>query len=169
MNLRIAGASLCAFYFLHCAATPTKWHFIDNVNLIFHEAGHTIFFVFGEFISICMGSGFQVFLPFSIAVYFFYTKQSFAGTVTLMWVGENLITVSVYAGDALLQQLALLGGDSVIHDWNYILSTLGVLQYTSQIAQAIFLLGVCTILLGILHTALAIYRECVLRSRLASS
>ena len=96
-----------------------------------------------------MGSGFQVLLPLSIAGYFFYTRQRFAGAITLMWVGQNLINVSVYAGDALVMQLPLLGGDSVIHDWNWLLSTLNVLRYTSQIAFIINGLGFLTIILGI--------------------
>ncbi len=159
LYMRIVGASLCAFYFLQCARTPTQWHFIDGVNLIFHEAGHTIFILFGQFISVCMGSGLQVLLPFSVAMYFFYTAQSFAGAITLMWVGQSLINVSVYAGDARSTQLPLLGGDSVIHDWNYILSTLGVLQYTTQIADTLFTLGMLLISMGIIHASLLIYRE----------
>ena len=124
---RIAGTILASAYFLHYAFTPTEWHAIDIVNLIFHEAGHTIFSFFGEFIHIAMGSGFQVLLPLSIAGYFFYTRQRYAGAITLMWVGQNLINVSVYAGDAISMNLPLLGGDSVIHDWNWLLSTLGIL------------------------------------------
>ena len=148
--MRLFGASIFSLYFINYILTAKQWHFIDTVNLIFHEAGHTIFSFFGEFIHIAMGSGFQVLLPLSIALYFFYTKQPFSGAVCLMWVGQNLINVSIYAGDAIVMQLPLLGGDAVIHDWNYLLSTLRVLNYTPEIAETIYVAGILTIFLGII-------------------
>ncbi len=51
-------------------------------------------------------------------------------------------------------QLDLLGGDFVIHDWNYLLSTLGVLRYTNIIAEIIYSLGLITIFIG---TVLSLY------------
>ena len=105
---------------------------------------------FGDFIHVAMGSGLQVFLPLSIAIYFFYTQQRFAGAMCLMWVGESITDVSVYAGDAIAMQLPLLGGDSVIHDWNYLLSSMHVLRYTPQIAATLSAIGFFTVLLGII-------------------
>jgi hypothetical protein len=148
--VRIIGAAIASAYFLYYAFTARNWHFIDNANLIFHEAGHTIFSFFGEFIKIAMGSGFQVLLPLSIALYFFFTRQRYAGAMTLMWVGQNLINVSVYAGDAIAMQLPLLGGDSVIHDWNWLLTYLGILNWTPVVAMILNTAGFCTIVLGIL-------------------
>lgn len=145
----LAGASVANLYSLYYAFTPTEWHFIDTVDLIFHEAGHTIFGFFGEFIRIAMGSGFQILLPFSIALYFFYLRQRISGAVCLMWTGMNLINVSIYAGDSIVMQLPLLGGDGVMHDWNYLLSTLGILRYTPQIAGALSALGILAIGTGI--------------------
>jgi hypothetical protein len=109
---------------------------------------------FGEFIHILMGSGFQVALPLFISLYFFYHRQNISGALCLQWVGQNLLNVSIYAGDSIKMQLPLLGGDSVIHDWNYLLTTLNVLKYTDQIAAAIYTLGTITIFVG---TMLALY------------
>lgn len=146
---RLIGATLASIYFISYALTPRDWHFIDNANLIFHEAGHTIFIFFGEFIHVLMGSGFQVLLPLGIAAYFWYTEQRFAAAMCLMWVGQNLINVAVYAGDAFAMQLPLLGGDGVMHDWNYLLTTLHLLPWTSQVAATISALGFITIATGI--------------------
>ena len=148
--VRCIGAVIASLYFLHYAFTRYDWHAIDIVNLIFHEAGHTIFSFLGEFIQIAMGSGFQILLPLSIALYFFYTRQRYAGAIVLMWVGQNLINVSVYAGDAIAMQLPLLGGDSVIHDWNWLLSNLNILNWTPVVASVLYISGFCTIVLGIL-------------------
>lgn len=138
-------ATAASSYFLYYAATSAEWHFIDSVNLIFHEAGHTIFFFLGQFGTIAMGSGFQILLPLFIASYFFYTEQRLSGAVCLMWVGQNLINVSVYAGDAIAMRLPLLGGDSVIHDWNYMLSILHMLRWTPVVAMTLYALGIMLI------------------------
>lgn len=65
-----------------------------------------------------------------------------------MWAGQNLLNVSVYASDAVAMQLPLLGGDSVIHDWNYILGTLHMLQYTSVVGTTIYVFGIITMVIG---------------------
>jgi hypothetical protein len=152
--LRVLGALIVGAYFAHCALMPTSWHFIDNANLIFHEAGHVIFFFLGHFVQVAMGSGMQILLPLSIAIYFFYHRQNYEGAVTLMWAGQNMVNVSVYAGDAIVMQLPLLGGDSVIHDWNYILSSLHALALTPYVAAVFYGCGVTAIVGGF---ALAVY------------
>jgi hypothetical protein len=42
-------------------------------------------------------------------------------------------------------QLPLLGGEDSIHDWNYMLSELGLLPSTAKIAMSIRTLGAITI------------------------
>ncbi len=158
-SARILIVLLASAYFWHCAATYTQWHFIDSVDLIFHEAGHTIFFFLGTFLNIAAGSGFQIALPLGIALYFFATQQKFSGALCLLWVGQSILNVSVYAADAKLMQLELLGGDGVIHDWNYLLSTLGLLKYTSSIAAIIHGTGIITILTGTFLAAVYTYQD----------
>jgi hypothetical protein len=142
-------------YFVHISANPEEWHFFDGVNLIFHEAGHAIFFFLGEFLQIAAGSLLQVGIPLSIVFYFFFQKKNFSSYVTLFWVGQSIVNVSVYAGDAVRMQLPLLGGVSVIHDWNYLLSSLHLLWATEYIAGFLYILGyVCyagATYLGITH------------------
>lgn len=137
----------CA-YFWYYVSTYTEWHFIDNVDLIFHEAGHTIFSFFNLFTQILAGSVFQVALPLFISIYFFFSEQKISGALCLLWVGQNLLNVSIYAGDALRMQINLLGGDGVIHDWNYLLSTVGLLNSTSTVALIIYAMGLITMFLG---------------------
>jgi hypothetical protein len=71
-----------------------------------------------------------------------------------MWVGQSIMNVSIYIKDAIVMSLPLLGGDSVIHDWNYLLSTLGMLQHTNTIASVFYYLGIVTILTGILFAVI---------------
>lgn len=144
---------VCA-YFWQYVRTYTEWHFIDGVDLIFHEAGHTIFSFFSLFIQIAAGSVFQIALPLFIAIYFFLSEQKISGALCLLWVGQNLFNVSIYAGDAMKMQIDLLGGDGVIHDWNYLLSTTGLLNSASSIASAMQITGLIVIGIG---TILSIY------------
>ncbi len=152
--IRVSLVLIVCAYFWYYAKTYTDWHFIDYVNLIFHEAGHVIFTPFGMFIKIAAGSGFQIALPLFIALYFFFKSQKISGAICLLWVGQNLLNVSIYAGDAVKMQLDLLGGDSVIHDWNYLLNATGLLGHTDTVTAIIYSLGILVMITGM---ALAIY------------
>lgn len=150
---KILTISFC-IYAWYYAWSYSAWHFIDNVNLIFHEAGHALFMFFGEYIHVAMGSGFQIILPLGIALYFFYHGQRISGSLCLLWVGQNLLNVSIYAADAQMMNLQLLGGDGVIHDWNYLLETTGILRYTHSIALILYTMGILMLSMG---TVLSIY------------
>jgi hypothetical protein len=159
MILKICFGLLAAAYFIHCAASPLDWHFIDGVNLIFHEAGHWLFSLFGIFLEILGGSINQVLIPLIIAGYFFLHRQYYSGSVTLMWAGQSLMNVSVYAGDAIKMQLPLLGGDSSIHDWNWLLIYLGQLRHAPQVAAGLAAAGWTIIVSAILYITWTLYKE----------
>ncbi len=146
--LKFALTIVACAYFWYCAYNYSQWHFIDSVNLIFHEAGHAIFFFLGEFVQVAAGSVFQVLVPFSIAFYFLYTGQRVSSGVASMWAGQSLLNVSVYARDAEAMMLPLLGGDSVGHDWQYLLGRLGTLDQTQLVANWILVSGFALIAMG---------------------
>ncbi len=139
---------LVCIYFFSISSSYNDWHFIDSVNLVFHEAGHTIFFFLGDYIRVLAGSAFQVAVPLLISIYFFINRQKISGAICLLWTGQSLLNVSVYANDAIDMQLPLLGGDSSGHDWNYLLSQAGILKYTHTIAYIIYVLGIAIISAG---------------------
>jgi len=66
----------------------------------------------------------------------------------MLWVGQNIINVSVYVGDALLQQLPLLGGDGALHDWNYLLNSVGWIFYAQKIASIFYTSGLIVIFIA---------------------
>ena len=135
--LRLIAALAAGAYFLWAVLHPMDWRMIDGVNLVIHEAGHLFFRPFGEFLMIAGGSLFQVIVPATFAVYFYYHRKNYSCALVLLWVGESLLNVSVYAGDAVEMQLPLLGGNDSIHDWNYLLDHLGWLYHTAAIAGAL--------------------------------
>lgn len=159
--MRLVGIAVSAAYFFHYLATYRDWHFIDNVNLIFHEAGHTILLqlIFGEFLHVLGGSLFQILIPFICATYFLLRQQSFSGSLLLMWMGQSIINVSLYAGDSVVQALPLLGGDNVGHDWFYLLSRTGMLIHTDTIANVLFLIGATLIVVSTVVSARFVFKE----------
>ena len=62
---------------------------LHNVNLIFHEAGHIIFGIFGEFVGFLGGALGQLIVPLIFVVAFFMKRQLFSSLVMLWWFGEN--------------------------------------------------------------------------------
>lgn len=147
-TFKIVVAILASAYFLWCAANPAQWHFIDNVNLFVHEGGHVVFSFFGWFMYVLGGSLMQVLLPTLFVIYFYRQQQYYSAALTLFWVGENLLNVSVYAGDAIKMQLSLLFGDNSIHDWNWLLVYTGQLRHTAGIAMTIQVAGTLTIIIA---------------------
>jgi hypothetical protein len=137
MAAKIALAILAAWYFLDIAKNPSEWHFLNNADLIFHEAGHTLAFFLPTFLIFLAGSAFQVIVPIVFSFYFFIKRQFYSASLILFWVGESLINVSVYAKDAIAMNLPLLGGDGTMHDWNNMLSMTGLLKYTNTIGTMI--------------------------------
>ena len=125
------------------------WHFISSVNLIIHEAGHWIFFIFGDFLYIAGGSLMQLIMPSLFIVYFFGTEQKYSGSLMFYWLAINFFSVAQYAGDSIVMQLPLLGGDGAIHDWNQLLTTMGILKDTKIVADIIYTLGILSIIAGL--------------------
>lgn len=149
---RIIITIVVTLYMLFYLNSLSEWHFIDNVNLIFHEAGHIIFGFFGEFIKFLGGTLMQLLIPAIFSVYFFRKGDNFSASLLLFWLGQNFLNVSVYAGDALSMELPLLGGGSVIHDWNYLLSTINILKYTDQVSLFLYFVGIIILIFAMVFS-----------------
>ena len=72
--------------------------YLKNVNIVFHEAGHTVFALFGDFLRTLGGSFLQVFVPLMLAAYFLSGGKKFfpeewcffgRGKVSLMSAGTS--------------------------------------------------------------------------------
>jgi hypothetical protein len=70
-------------------------------------------------------------------VYFWRTGQRWSAFVVVFWLAQSLFNVSRYAADARAQLLPLVGGEYVLHDWNWMLGRLGLLERDQQVAGAI--------------------------------
>lgn len=123
---------------------------IDNADLVIHEAGHLIFFLFGRFIHASGGTLMQIIFPSGLALYFLYNQYRTGVQVCLLWLGQNLINISVYAADARAHKLPLLGGNKVYHDWTYLLGTMGLLEYDIEVGYFFFGLAILVFIVSLL-------------------
>ncbi len=157
---KIGVLAVFSIYFLNIVFHPAEWNFLNNVNLLTHEAGHFIFMIFGNrFLVIAGGTITQIAMPLAFAFYFYLTRQNFSGALTMFWLGQNFINVSVYAGDAVARVLPLLGGDIDGHDWYNMLGMLELLPRTDFIAAVIRNIGIIIIFAAIFFGLLSSRKE----------
>ena len=124
--------------------------FIDYINLLIHEGGHGVFKVFGGFIYTLGGTLMQIIIPSMFVVYYFVKKTKFGAQAFLVWLGQNLFNISVYAADARAHKLPLLGGNKVYHDWTYILNKLGLIEYDQLIGDIFVFLGLAAFVIALI-------------------
>ena len=138
---------------------------LSRVNLVFHEAGHIIFQVLGRFMATLGGSLLQVLVPL-ICLVTFLTRHlnPFGASVTLWWVGHSLIDLAPYINDARAQRMILLGGVTGrdvpgYHDWNNILTQLGLLSWDHALARVAHLSGSVFIVLSVIWGAYLLWLQ----------
>ncbi|MDD2399031.1 MAG: hypothetical protein PHR75_00270 [Sulfurovum sp.] len=130
----------------HQTASVTEYlfsiyHFVIVQSLgIIHESGHGICYILPcpQFVMVGMGTLFQWLFPLWIAYY--YKKQ---GNIMAFWAGLFILGISVdhtawymstaHEGAILFANKSFLGVDAM-HDFHYIFSTLGVLDYEGLIS-----------------------------------
>jgi hypothetical protein len=144
---RAALAAWVIFYvlFLYQAAHGGGFLLLmDGVFVPIHEGGHLLFRFLGEFASIAGGTILQLLVPFLLATYFLFRRQSQGVAFCAFFLFEQFLPIATYMADARAQDLPLLTvGDAeyVIHDWNYLFGKLGLLEHDVQIAGAVRLIG----------------------------
>lgn len=147
---KLIFAAVLTIYFFWIAFDPMEGSFLDIVDLPVHETGHLIFRLFGEFMMIAGGSLFQVIMPAVFVGYFWWNEKYYSAAIVLFWVGQSIINVYIYAADAVVMKLVLTSGmtgsEGGFHDWNYMLTTLGLIDSTRIVAGLIRLVGTLTIL-----------------------
>jgi hypothetical protein len=148
--VKVGFIGVIGAYGVLCALSPNTYRWLDLVNLVFHEAGHAVFGLFGDFLGVLGGTLMQVLIPAIATGHFVLYGQRWSGMVTLLWVSQSLFNVSVYVKDARAQALPLLGGDDAIHDWNWLLGRLGLLSWDQVIGGAIYATGLVVFAVSIL-------------------
>jgi hypothetical protein len=146
------------FIFSSIGSNYSGQSFMHLINLPFHEAGHILFRVFGRFMATLGGSLTQLLVPLICFLTFLLkTRDPFGASVSLWWLGENLIDLAPYINDARDLNLVLLGGVTGkdvddFHDWEFIHRKLGLLEYDHLLAKTAHVIGAllmtCTVCWG---------------------
>lgn len=144
--VKAAFLAAAVFYFFTRAADRSGYGFFDNVDLVFHEAGHPIFSIFGEIIGVAGGTIMQLLVPGTLALYFLKKRDKYSAGITAMWLGQSCVNAARYAGDAVKQELPLLGGG--MHDWAYLLSLNNSLGRAQAVSDTFYYAGVAIIMAG---------------------
>ena len=131
--------------------------FLHGPLLVFHEAGHVVFRVFGEWVGVLGGTLGQLLMPAVLGVALLVrNRDPFGAAIGLWFVGVSLLDVAPYMYDALHPQLMLLTGttgEDGPHDWIYLFSSLGWLAKAQTIGTATHRLGAFVVLLAIVWGA----------------
>ena len=137
--------------------------FLHNINLIFHEAGHWIFAIFGEFIGFFGGTLMQCLIPLIVMIQFLRQRDNFSASVGLWWLGQNFLDIAPYIYDAWDRKLILLGGGTGqdrpgSHDWYYLLGETNNLENYEEIAYFVGYFGKFILFLSFVWGALILYK-----------
>ena len=124
--------TVCLIAYVGWLLVDYRYHFLDGANLLFHEAGHLVFGLLGQWPHFLGGSLGQLVFPALTAIYFFRRGQRFEAAVCGLWLGESFFYLAAYMADARDQALPLVGGH--IHDWHWMLSRLGLLESCRTLA-----------------------------------
>ncbi|MGH6630247.1 MAG: hypothetical protein ACREB3_11000 [Burkholderiales bacterium] len=125
-----------ALFLLNALLDTDGFLFIDNVNLITHEAGHLLFSYLGQTLMVWGGTLFELFVPLALAAAFLFRRQLPGAAFAGFFFFENFLYIATYMADARSQSLPLVsvGGGEAEHDWFFILSQLGLVQYDTTLA-----------------------------------
>lgn len=123
--------------------------YLHCLNLPVHETGHIVFKIFGNRVLHSLGGSlFQIIMPLVFCFALWIKPRDILGaSVALWWAFENFIDVAIYIEDALHMKLTLISGGTGaeapygFHDWNFILSEMGLLLKYDVIANATYAIG----------------------------
>jgi hypothetical protein len=129
---------------------------LGGITFLIHEAGHVVFGFAGEFVMVAGGSVLQLAAPV-LAGFILWRQSDFFGVAFAgSWLSYSLINLSSYIGDAQRQILPLLGVGSgePIHDWNYLLTAVGLMEQDRLLAALVRTAGA---LVGVVSLAVALW------------
>jgi hypothetical protein len=126
-------------------------HLTDIIFMQIHAGGHALFRVFGLTAAVAGGTFLQLFVPFALGFYFIRQRQPLGVALCMFFFFEQFLPIARYMADAQAQQLPWVSigrYESLIHDWNYLFTQLGVLSYDTVIAGIVRSIG-CLGMIGV--------------------
>lgn len=123
--------------------SPTYFNIFEWFNIMIHELGHFVFGIFNNhFIAVAGGTILACLAPLWGMITFYRQNEFFGIALCFGWLSTVLFHTAIYIADSRVMVLPSLmpGG---LHDWNYLLYRMGILQY--DMALAFIIKGMATI------------------------
>lgn len=139
IKLSVFSAGLGLFILVLLRSETGHVSILDDANLLFHEAGHLIFGIFGSTLELYGGTLAQFVFPIALIIGFWRQRLAVSFAAGWVWFFENFFGVARYMADARAQALPLVGGGG--HDWLEIFSRWQVLRYDTTIAAIVQICG----------------------------
>ena len=159
----LLALSIWTWYFTAAPLGAAATSVLHLPNLIFHEAGHVIFSVFGHFMSVLGGSLLQLAVPLVLAVAFLRREHPFGASVCIWWAGQNLLDLAPYIADARRLEMVLLGGRTGAevegHDWEYLLTQMGWLHLDQTLGLAAHRIGLAVMFGSLAWAGVLLWRH----------
>lgn len=143
----LAGLAIWTWQFARTPISPDAMDsWLHLPDLIFHEAGHFIFAMFGQFMTVLGGSLLQFLIPVIAAIQFIRQHEPFGAAICAWWAGQNLVDLAPYIADSRSLQIVLIGGKTGAevegHDWEFILTQLGIVHLDQSIGRWVHAVGI---------------------------
>lgn len=135
---------------LYFITTRGEYTLVDQFELFIHEAGHFLL-AWGWFpLEIAGGTIMQIIIPILLIIFTYVNFKRLYLQLAFFFLGHNFLNISVYAADATAMKLDLFPRKGVVHDWNYMLSNLNLLEQDQNVALFFVVMAVISFLLAIL-------------------
>ena len=113
---------------------------LGPLNLGIHEAGHLLLgWLSWDLLTAAGGTLLQLGAPLASIWMFSRQPDYFAAAFCATWLATNLYNVATYMADARELDLPLVtvGGGDAEHDWNFMLSAVGLLGWDTTVAALV--------------------------------
>ncbi len=136
---------------------------LGPLNLGIHELGHLIFMYCGMFLNVLGGTFTQCVAPIFGMVNFFRQKDWFSLILCFGWLSTNFFYIALYVGDARAMELPLVSpfGTLVVHDWNYLLGAMHLLNYDRTLSLLFRMLAGISMLICLIAGSWVLYKMAV--------
>jgi hypothetical protein len=139
--------------------TPSVLHL---TVILFHEAGHVFFTLFGEALRVAGGTLGQLLIPLVCTVALHRRDDNFGAALCLAWMALSLMDASVYAYDAFDPVLPLIGGGTGadrFHDFIFLFERYDQVEHARGWAMAMKALAALGLLAALAWAAVLLYLQ----------
>jgi len=113
---------------------------VNGANMIVHESGHGVCYLLScpQFMTSLNGTLFQLLLPMIFIFYYYKRANPLAVGLGVLWLAQNLVYVAWYMSYAQTpNKYPFFLGGAATHDFWYMFSQLGILEYDGLIAGVV--------------------------------